>query len=237
MAAYLGSTVWPAGLRVLYPFPDSVPAWQVAGALVVLGGISFFVYRAARRHPYLPVGWLWYLGTLVPVAGLVQVGLQARADRYTYVPLIGIFIMVAWGMAALAERLRGGRVVAGIVAAAVILGCSLATRAQVGYWKDNVALWTRATTLTLRLDEFEAHMSLGTALGNQGRVDEAMRHFEAAALLRPQSDAAHCSLGIALAKSGRTADAMREFNGALRLNPDNQIARRAVDELTRRSRF
>jgi hypothetical protein len=237
MVAYLGSTLWPEGLTVLYPFPDSVPGWQVAGALVVLGGISFVVYALARRHPYLPVGWLWYLGTLVPVAGLVQVGLQARADRYTYVPLIGIFIMIAWGIASLVERLRGGRRVAGVAAAVVILGCSVATRAQVGYWKDNVTLWTRATILTLHMDEFEAHMSLGTTLGNQGRVDEAMRHFGEAARLRPQSDAAHCSLGIALARSGRVSDAMREFNEALRLNPDNQIARRAIDGLLRRHEF
>lgn len=236
VVAYLRGTLWPEGLTVLYPFPESVPDWQVAGALAVLGGISFVVYRLARRHPYLLVGWLWYLGTLMPVAGLVQVGLQARADRYTYVPLIGIFIMVAWGVAALLDRMRGGRHVVPIAAIAVILGCTLTARAQVGYWKDNVTLWTRVTTLTLHVDEYEAHMSLGTTLGNQDRVDEAMRHFAEAARLRPQSDAAHCSLGLALARSGRAIDAAREFNEALRLNPGNQAARRAIEGLLRRDR-
>lgn len=237
VVAYLRSTLWPEGLTVLYPFPESVPDWQVAGALAVLGGISFVVYRLARRHPYLLVGWLWYLGTLMPVAGLVQVGLQARADRYTYVPLIGIFIMVAWGVAALLDRMRGVRHVVPIAAIGVILGCTLTARAQVGYWKDNVTLFTRATMLTLHVDEYEAHMSLGTTLGNQGRVDEAMRHFAEAARLRPQSDAAHCSLGLALARSGRAIDAAREFNEALRLNPGNQAARRAIEGLLRRDRF
>lgn len=236
VVAYLRGTLWPEGLTVLYPFPESVPDWQVAGALAVLGGISFVVYRLARRHPYLLVGWLWYLGTLMPVAGLVQVGLQARADRYTYVPLIGIFIMVAWGVAALLDRMRGGRHVVPIAAIAVILGCTWTARAQVGYWKDNVTLWTRVTTLTLHVDEYEAHMSLGTTLGNQDRVDEAMRHFAEAARLRPQSDAAHCSLGLALARSGRAIDAAREFNEALRLNPGNQDARRAIEGLLRRDR-
>ncbi|MCX6546187.1 MAG: tetratricopeptide repeat protein [Acidobacteria bacterium] len=237
MVAYLRDTLWPEGLTVLYAFPDAIPGWQLAGALVVLGGISWLVYALARQHPYLPVGWLWYLGTLMPVVGLVQVGVQARADRYTYVPLIGIFVMVAWGSAAMLERLRGGRRVAIVAAVVVIAGCSVTTRAQVAYWKDNVTLFTRATMLSLHMDEFEAHMWVGTAVGGQGRLDEAMRHFEAAARLRPQSDAAHCSLGVSLAKSGRAADAMREFNEALRLNPDNQIARRAVDGLNRRNQF
>jgi Flp pilus assembly protein TadD len=118
-----------------------------------------------------------------------------------------------------------------------IVGCAVTARVQAGYWTDSVALWTRATMITLHVDEFEAHMSLGTALGNQGRVDEAREHFAEAARLRPESDAAHCSLGIALARSGRLTDAVRELNEALRLNPGNQAARRALDGLTRRNQF
>jgi len=195
LVAYLRDMLWPAGLTVIYPFPESVPAWQAAGACLVLGGISLAAWRLARSHPYVPVGWLWYLGTLLPVAGLVRVGLQARADRYTYVPLIGIFIAVVWGGAELAAR-AGARfprrpalpaAAPALLAAASILALAAAARHQVGYWKDNVTLWTRATVLTLRVDEFEAHMSLGAALAAQGRSGEALRHFAEAVRLRPDS--------------------------------------------------
>jgi protein O-mannosyl-transferase len=237
VVAYLRDALWPAGLTVLYSFPSAVPPEQVAISLAVLAVVSLAAYRLARREPYLLVGWLWYLGTLVPVAGLVQVGVQARADRYTYVPLIGVFIMVAWGLAALVGRRPRLRMVVSAAAIGAIVGCAVTARVQAGYWTDSVALWTRATMITLHVDEFEAHMSLGTALGNQGRVDEAREHFAEAARLRPESDAAHCSLGIALARSGRLTDAVRELNEALRLNPGNQAARRALDGLSRRDQF
>lgn len=237
VVAYLGSALWPRGLTVLYPFPESVPGWQVAGALAVLGAVSLIAYRLSSRQPYVCVGWLWYLVMLVPVAGLVQVGLQARADRYTYLPLTGIFIMVAWGGAALVERRPVLRAVAAGTAAAAVAACAVAAWTQVGFWTDNVTLFTRATMITLNVDEFEAHMSLGTSLGNQGRIDEARQHFSEAARLRPQSDAAHCSLGLALARTGRLDEASREFIEALRLNPANQTARRASDALLGRSRF
>ncbi len=237
IVAYLRDALWPTGLTMLYPFPSAVPGYQVAGAAAVLAVISLGVYRLARKEPYLLVGWLWYLGTLVPVAGLVQVGVQARADRYTYVPLIGIFIMVAWGVAALVGRRPVLRVAVSAAAVGAIVGCALTTRVQAGYWKDSVALFTRATTITLHVDEYEAHMSLGTTLGDQGRVDEAREHFAEAVRLRPESDAARCDLGIALARSGRFTDAARELKEALRLNPGNQAARRALDSLEGRDRF
>ena len=236
VAAYLRDTIWPAGLTIIYPFPASIPAWKVALAGIMLCAISFLAYRLARRHPWLPVGWLWYLGTLVPVAGLVRVGVQARADRYTYVPLIGVFIIIAWGGATLAARGRVLQRALPVAACIAVMACAVAAREQVGYWKDSVSLWTRATMLTLGVDAFEAHMSLGTSLGNQGRVDEARRHFAEAVHLRPQSDAAHYSLGLALAKTGRAADAAAEFNEALRLNPGHEAARRAAEELARRDR-
>jgi hypothetical protein len=197
LVAYLRDTLWPARLTVIYPFPDAIPLWQSAGACVALCAISFAVYRLARRHPYLAVGWLWYLGTLVPVAGLVRVGLQARADRYTYVPLIGIFIMIAWGAAALAARVRPLRLAIPVMAAIAVAGCAVAAREQIGYWKDNVSLFTRATVLTLHVDEYEAHMSLGATLANQGRMDEALRHFTEAVRLRPQAEAARRAMDAA----------------------------------------
>ena len=160
----------------------------------------------------------------MPVAGLVQVGLQARADRYTYVPQIGIFMMAAWGAAALAERQRVRRGMVTAAAVAGVLACTVVARTQAGYWRDSVSLFTRATMQALNVDEYEAHLSLGTSLGNQGRVDEALRHFTDAVRLRPQSDAAHYGLGLALARSRRLDEAAREFAEAVRLNPANQAA-------------
>jgi tetratricopeptide (TPR) repeat protein len=221
--AYLRDMLWPSALTVIYGFSDAIPAAQVALAVLVLAAISFVVFRLARRCPYLPVGWLWYLGTLVPVAGIVQVGLQARADRYTYVPLIGIFIMVAWGMPDLLARWRTVRRAVPLVAALVVVASAVATRAQVAYWKDDVALWTHATMVTMNTDEYHAHMSLGATLGNQGRLDEAVRHFSAAVRLRAGSVEAQSNLGLALAKQGKLREAIGPFAEAVRLSPDQEV--------------
>jgi hypothetical protein len=230
---YLRDTFWPAGLTMLYPYPTSLPAWQVTGALAVVVGVSWLVWRQRQTRPWLLVGWLWYLGTLVPVSGIVRVGLQARADRYTYVPLIGFFIIMAWGVAALAERRPRLRPAVAAAALVAVLGCAWVARAQAYFWEDNVALWTRATMQTMNVGEYAAHMSLGTALGNQGRLDEAAEHFAAAVRLRPRSDAARLNLAIAFGKLGRTNDAARELDEALRLNPGNETAARLKAELRR----
>jgi protein O-mannosyl-transferase len=234
VVAYLRDMLWPAGLSVFYSFPAAVPGWQVIGALAVLCGMSWLVSRQRRTRPWLLVGWLWYLGTLVPVAGLVRVGLQARADRYTYVPLIGIFIMIAWSAAELVKRRPALRTVVSVAAVGVVLGCAWTARAQTGYWRNSVTLWTRATMVTMGVDEYDAHMALGQTLASQGRLDEARGHFAAAARLRPQSDTARCNLGVVLARSGRIDEAKRELDEALRLNPGNGLARRALEDLERR---
>jgi hypothetical protein len=222
--AYMVQMIWPAGLTVLYPFADSVPGWQVAGSLLLLAGISFGVVRAARRHPYLPVGWLWYVGTLVPVSGLIRVGLQARADRYTYVPLIGLFIIIAWGVADLLGRSPARRLAAAVAATLAILACTVTARGQVEYWKDDVALWTRATMLTLHVDEYHAHVSLGRTLTDQGRLGEAVAHFSRAVRLQPASAEARLDLGVALTRQGKTSDAIASFEKAVNLQPDFEQA-------------
>jgi len=223
---YLRDTFWPAGLTMLYPYPTSIPGWQVAGALAVLVSVSWLAWRQRQTRPWLLVGWLWYLGTLVPVSGIVRVGLQARADRYTYLPLVGFFIVVAWGVAALVERTPRLHPAVAVAALVAVLGCARVARAQAYVWEDNVALWTRATMQTMNVGEYDAHMSLGTAVGNQGRLEEAKEHFAAAVRLRPGSDAARLNLGIAFANLGRKADAARELDEALRLNPGNETAAR-----------
>jgi protein O-mannosyl-transferase len=223
---YLRDAFWPSNLAILYPYPAEIPAWQVAAAAAVIAGVSWLAFARRRTQPWLAVGWLWYLGTLAPVSGIIRVGLQSRADRYTYVPLIGFFVMAAWTLAHVADLKPRIRPLAAGLALAAVLGSAWTARAQVLHWKDSVALWTHATMLSLHVDEYEAHMSLGTTLGNQGRLDEAREHFAAAVRLRPRSDAAHLSLGLALAKQGKTDEAARELDEALRLNPGNETAAR-----------
>ncbi len=230
---YLRDTFWPAGLTMLYPYPTSVPGWQVTGALAVLVGVSWLAWRQRQTRPWLLVGWLWYLGTLVPVSGIVRVGLQARADRYTYVPLVGFFIVIAWGVAALVERWPRLRPAVAAAALVAVLGCAWVARAQAYVWENNVTLWTRATMQTMNVDEYAAHMSLGKAVGNQGRLDEAAEHFAAAVRLRPRSDVARLNLAIAFGKLGRMNDAARELDEALRLNPGNETAARLKAQLQR----
>ena len=231
---YLRSMVWPEGLAALYPLPDAIPFWQPVGAAVVIAGVTYVAFRLARRVPSLAVGWLWYVGTLVPVLGIIQVGVQARADRFTYFPSIGVFIIVAWGAAELAASARAARVVVSALAIAAVLGCAVAARAQTAYWKDNVALWTRDYMVTQHADEFDAHMALGSVLGNQGRFEEARQHYTGAVRLKPASDTAHMGLGMALARLGLDADAARELTEALRLNPANDAARLELARLRSR---
>jgi len=223
-AAYIGKMLWPARLVVLYPCPQSIPGWWAAGAFLVLLGISAVVIRGARRHPYLLVGWLWYLGTLVPVIGLIQVGIQSMADRYTYVPLLGLFIMAAWGVPDLLVRWPHRRGALPVAGALVILACAITAQGQVQYWKSGVALWEHAVELTLHMDNYRAHNALGMILKQQGRVSEAIAHFSAAVALNPNLAEAHQNLGRALVDQGRMAEAIPSLTEAVRLMPGNAEA-------------
>jgi Flp pilus assembly protein TadD len=221
---YLGKMIWPVRLAVFYPQPGSWPAWWVIAAAVVLLAVSGAVVAGARRRPYLPVGWLWYLGMLVPVIGLVQVGGQAMADRYTYLPLVGVFIMLVWGAADLGARwsrqtqlaLRGG----GALALAVCLGL---TWFQVSYWHDGVALFSRQLRVTP--DNFVGRDGLGAALQSEGRFDEATEQYEISRRLEPRGSVALCGLGMICARRGRDFEAVKFFRQALELRPDFVSAR------------
>jgi len=219
--AYIGKMVWPLRLSVMYPYPQAIPFWQAAGAALLLAGISFLAVLQARHRPWLPVGWFWYLGTLVPVIGLVQVGIQSMADRYTYVPLVGLFIAVAWGVPDLLERRRPRRLAMPAAALCVIGVCAALARAQVGVWKDNVALWTHATEVTLNMSNHVAHNSLGIVLEKQGRLEEALAHFSEAVRVRPDFAEAQHNLGKALAKAGRYDEALSALAAAVRFDPGN----------------
>ena len=172
---YLGKTIWPRGLAIFYPHPlDTLPAWQVLGAALFLTAVTLTAVRQRRGHPYLLFGWLWYVGTLVPVIGLVQVGAQAMADRYTYVPAIGVFVAACWGVAALLDRLMPRRPAASrrwaaILGSAAVLLLAVATRAEAGFWRDSRTLFEHALAATK--NNYTAHTGLGSALAAKGSVD------------------------------------------------------------------
>jgi tetratricopeptide (TPR) repeat protein len=212
--AYLAQTVWPAKLAVFYPYPAEIAAWQAIGAAVVVAAVSVLVWRA-RRYPYLATGWFWYLGTLLPVIGFLQVGEQARADRYTYLPLIGIAILIAWGAADL-TRAWPRAAVAGLAAAAVI-ACAIVTRGELQHWRNTETLMTHALDVTT--GNYVAHDNLGESLRRQRRTSEAIVHFREAVRIRPTSVEGHNNLGDALIAQGSVEEGAAELRQALRLNP------------------
>ncbi|OHE89167.1 MAG: hypothetical protein A3G75_16095, partial [Verrucomicrobia bacterium RIFCSPLOWO2_12_FULL_64_8] len=220
--AYIGKMLWPAGLAAFYPYPRSLPAWQVVGSILGLIGVSVAVIRAARRCPYLPVGWLWYLGTLIPVIGLIQAGDQALADRFSYVPLVGLFIMVAWGIPELLARWRYRSIALPATAGLTLLACAISSWNQVQYWKSSMTLWTR--TLNVTTGNYRAHHNLGLALAISGKGDEASAYFSEALRLKPDFAEAHNNLGSALANQGKFDQAIAHFSEALRFKPDSAEA-------------
>ncbi len=184
---------------------------------MALAALTFLALRQARRHPYLPVGWLWYLGTLFPVIGLVQVGGQAMADRYTYVPFIGLFIMVVWGMADLAARWRAPRFLLPVGAGVVLSALMICTWVQVGYWRDSISLYEH--TLKVTRENPLIQSNLGFALAAQGKTDQALAHYAEALRLDPDLADTHNNLGMALAAQGKLDQAMAQYAEALRLKP------------------
>ena len=218
-ASYLGKTFWPAHLAAYYPYPQSFSLAVVLASAIGLAAVTGAVVWRAREHPYLPVGWFWYLGTLVPAIGLVQVGTQAMADRYTYLPLIGIFIIIAWGAPELVSRWAALPRQALVVAAvAGILVCTVVAKAQVRHWESSSALWTHALAVTT--DNYAAHTYMGNALANQGDLRGAIAHYNEAIRILPDYPEAHNNLGPALARTGRLDEAVAQFTEAIRLRPN-----------------
>lgn len=213
--AYIQKMMWPARLTVLYPYSREF-GWRLGLAALVLIAVTALAV-AARQYRYVLVGWLWYLGTLVPVIGLVQVGIQSMADRYTYVPSIGLFIVVAWGVPDLLRALPHRRVAVLSAAAAVISACAITARAQVQYWQDSLTLWEHAAGIT----PGDAHVetALGSVLSEKGKAAEATALYADALQHEPQFAEAHNKLGVVLADQGRLTDAIPHYEAALRFKP------------------
>lgn len=218
-ARYLGKTVWPVDLAVFYPMPTHFAVSQVLLAAGMLIGISIAVSRVVRSQPYLAIGWFWFLGTLVPVIGLVQVGRQAMADRYTYLPLIGLFIMLAFGGRHLIAAARLGKFAVGAGLALILVACGYGTFQQVQVWRDSETLFRHALKVTK--DNAVAHGTLGLALAGKGLNDEAVQQFQAALKLAPDMPGVHNDLAIALQLIGKTNTALEHYQEARRLKPLN----------------
>jgi len=219
---YLRQTVWPSGLAAYYPYEPARPAWAVAGALVLLVAACAVAVRMRRTHPYVFVGWFWYLVTLLPVIGLIQIGGHAHADRYTYVPLMGIFAALIWVLAGLDESWRMPRIAWIGSAAAIAIALAAGTIRQIGYWRDSEQLF-RHTLAVTRRNAF-AEYSLGCALHDAGRIDQAIPHYHAALQMAPDNVEVLDNLAAALAAQGNTSEAMAASRRALEIDPDDAAA-------------
>jgi protein O-mannosyl-transferase len=235
-AWYVEKTLWPSGLAVFYPLRLPIPFRALALSVVFVGGMTVVAWRVRRTRPWVFVGWFWYLIALLPVIGFVRVGRQAVADRFSYIPGIGLAIMVAWSGAELVRAHRSMKPVAAVVAAAVLGAFAAATRTQVGYWRNDVALYEHALAVTQ--DNFVAHTNLGSALLAQNRVPEALLHYREALRIDPDAGEAHSNVGVALAASGDPAGALAAFGRALALDDhDAGTHVRAADVLAREGRL
>ena len=222
-AKYLLLSFWPEGLAIYYPSSyHTAPVWQWTAALILLGSITAVALRNARERSYLIVGWLWFLGTLVPVIGLVQVGDQAMADRYTYIPSIGLFIALVFGLADLANAWRIGSVSIATASAVTVLLLASLTTLQISRWRDSETLF--AYVLSVTSDNRVVQNNLGTALGQQGRHAEAVPHFAEALRINPDYLDAIENMGVALWKQGKATEAIGFYQRALKVKPDSAKA-------------
>lgn len=231
---YIRAMFWPVGLVAMYPLPREIPASEVFGALAILVGISAFVARTGRRHPYLIVGWLWYVIALVPVIGIVQVGAQSSADRYTYVPLIGLFLMIAWGAPEALGAVPRRALALRVASVAIVTTCTVLAFRQAQTWRNSLALWQHAVDATP--DSYFAHASLGYVLWKSGKVDDAIAQYNESLHLRSDFAETHNNLGVALAQKGQLNAALPEFSEAIRQKPSFTAARDNLTATTARLR-
>jgi protein O-mannosyl-transferase len=214
---YIGKMFWPNNLAAIYPYPVLLPKWQVFGAAFLLIAVTVTVIGKARRAPYLGVGWLWYVGTLVPVIGIVQVGLQARADRYTYLPLIGLFIMAAWGISELSKNRRYRKEVLFASSTVILLSLCTVTWTQIQYWQNGITLLERAVNITD--NNYLAYQNRGAVYLALGNYRQAIEDFDKAIAIIPIYAEAYYNRGISYWHLGNEMQALRDFDKAIEIDP------------------
>jgi protein O-mannosyl-transferase len=216
---YIGNMIWPQGLTVFYPYPRMVPMWETIGALLLLVCVSVLAIRSIQKAPYFIIGWLWFLGTFVPVLGLVQTGLwPAMADRFAYVPMIGLFMVFAWGLHQICQNRSYHKIWLTASMSFLLLILITVTWKQIGYWKNSITLF--AQNLRFTSDNHIAHNNLGIALDKKGRTEEAIEHYLQTLRIEPGYVKTYYNLGIALNTQGRTEEAIEYYLQALRIKPD-----------------
>jgi len=217
-ARYLGKAFWPSHLAPLYPHPgSSLQMWQVVAAFILLAAITVLV-AAGRHRRYLVVGWLWFLGTLVPMIGLVQVGAQAMADRYAYLPFVGLFIMVCWGISDWAQQRHISTAWLAGASAAVLLALTVVAHRQVDYWGDNVSLWSH--TLQVTLPNYIAEDNLAQILFDRGQTEEAMQHFRAASAIYPADPTSNIEIAMYEQQRGRLPEVIAQYDKLVKMTSD-----------------
>jgi tetratricopeptide (TPR) repeat protein len=216
---YLWQMIHPSGLACVYPNPTNyLPLWQVAGALGLLLAISGAVFALRKERSYLVIGWLWYVGMMVPVIGMVQISYYAHADRYTYLPQIGLYLLVTWTAADLCAGWRHRREVLGGLSTVILAALIFCAHTQVSYWRNNESLWTH--TLACTSDNAVAHYNLGNDLLQKGRVDEAIAQYQKALQIKPDKEEACNNLGNALLQKGSVDEAIAYSQKTLQINPE-----------------
>jgi tetratricopeptide (TPR) repeat protein len=215
---YIWKMIWPQNLAFFYPFPSKLPIWQLIAATIILGVITALALKSLKDRPYVIVGWLWYLGTLAPVIGLIKIGDFSMADRYTYVPLIGLFIILAWGLPDLLRKWRHKTVALSLSAIFVTGAFAALTWSQTRYWSNSSTLYTHALRVTR--DNFLAHYALGNILAAEGKMNEAIAHFAEAVRSRSDKATLRNMLGRALASQGKFDEALPHLTTALQIKPD-----------------
>jgi len=224
---YIRQMFWPAGLAVFYPHPENrLPVLEISLALIVLVGTTAAAFRFRKRAPYFITGWLWYLGMLVPVIGLVQVGWQGHADRYTYLPQIGLYIAVTWAVTDFTRSWRFQRMALTATAVVVLGALTWSSRLETAYWRDSETLFTHALAVTRNNDV--ALNNLGIIFLEKGRLDDAISNLQAAIDLRPENAPAHDNLAKALLQKGQVAEAMVHYRKFLEIEPENVEARNTL---------
>jgi len=216
--AYLEKIFWPVNLAVFYPYEYSLPLWKVLISGIILIVITLMVIYYIRKLPFLFVGWFWYLGTFVPVIGLVQVGTQAMADRYTYLPSIGIAIMLAWGIPLLFQRVWIRKKILFSTAIEVLFILAFLTWMQCGYWNNSITLFSHALQITK--NNYLAHNNLAISLAKEDKIKEAIYHYNEAMHLKPNYVEAYNNRGNAYSKLGQYQRAIEDYNKAIRIRPD-----------------